>query len=295
MIRRRIVDDRLGPCFGLITQVDHAHLAGQLAQHLGTSRYHCPDKFPAFLAATTHHDAGWPLHDDAPTLNRDGYPTDVFEMPHALAFRVWSPAPDIAREKAAATADPTSTTPAFAELLVSLHILALSGYVADHSPAFRSGKSDPKALPARFDLNKFQHKEIERQEHLRRTLGLNTELPLSLGLADENLDPREDHLRFHIRWLQALDLISLALCCTKPPAHASPEIHPTPGDQSEHLTLRREDNDLIIRPWPFAIQSIEVQTPMTLIPARSYNSEQDLHQTLSTAPTTTLQATVRAF
>ena len=41
----------------------------------------------------------------------------------------------------------------------------------------------------RDEMNKFQHREIERQEKLRRKLGLRTDVPLTLGVAKAGIDP----------------------------------------------------------------------------------------------------------
>ena len=69
-------------------------------------------------------------------------------------------------------------------------------------------------MRARFENNKFQHRQIEIQEEVRGKLGMRTDIPLTLGLAGSGFDLREDQLHFDFRWLQALDQISLGICCT---------------------------------------------------------------------------------
>lgn len=273
MIRRRV-----GNQFILITQDDHARLSGELARHLGTSRYARPSPFDEFTAAVTLHDAGWPEHDRAPELNKDGYPIDVFETTRDIALRVWPGAPI-----ATAAGGP------WAELLVSLHILALSANIIARSAG---GRED--TIPARFEMNKFQHREIERQENLRRRLGLSTEIPLTLGLADENetSDALEAHLRCHLRWLQAMDALSLALCCTDVPIpHV--EIHAQPGAYTETLHFRRDRNDVTVTPWPFAGEQIQVDIPCRAIPARQYATVADLHAEIAGATPQHLHAHVK--
>src|SRR5689334_4373848 len=110
MIRRRVADE-----FWLFTQHDHALLAGVLAERLGNDTFASPDPREAVVRGVAMHDCGWPLHDDAPTLNRHGEPLDVFETPPQIGLRVWSEA-----ARRAAGADP------YAGLLVSLHSLSLS-------------------------------------------------------------------------------------------------------------------------------------------------------------------------
>jgi len=47
-----------------------------------------------------------------------------------------------------------------------------------------------------FDLNKFQHKQVEHQQALRKALDLRTDVPLRLGLAEPGTGAREDLLLF---------------------------------------------------------------------------------------------------
>jgi len=65
-------------------QNDHAILAGQLAQHFGNDRFATPEPRESVLTGVRMHDAGWPLHDDEPTLNKAHHPLDVFEVPRSI-------------------------------------------------------------------------------------------------------------------------------------------------------------------------------------------------------------------
>src|SRR5215207_5051766 len=85
MIRRKHGSD-----FLLITQHDHALVAGQLAEVFGNDHFAAPLPREQTLAGVNLHDCGWPLHDDQPTLNPDGLPLDVFETPRDIGFRVWT-------------------------------------------------------------------------------------------------------------------------------------------------------------------------------------------------------------
>ncbi len=70
MIRRDV-----GNAYLLIAQDDHAKLAAELARHFGNQRFMWrPDPWREVVDAVAMHDAGWPLHDDAPTLNLAGLP-----------------------------------------------------------------------------------------------------------------------------------------------------------------------------------------------------------------------------
>lgn len=290
MIRRRLpATPGEPPRFALISQDDHARVAGVLASQLtGTSRYLKPEPFEAFVAATELHDAGWPEHDDpargfGPQLSKDGFPLDVFETTREVAMRVWPGAPE-----AAASRGP------WAELLASLHILALSAY-ATSDTGINHEKIDTSTLPARFDFNKFQHREIERQERLRATLGLRRDLPLSMGLAEEGVDEGEDKVRWLLRWLQAMDVCSLALCCTTPPMDRTQDVHAGPGEVGETLSLRRDGNDLVVSPWVWPVERIEITIPAVTVPARRYAGREDLAAEMSAGERIEIRAEVRPY
>jgi hypothetical protein len=154
MIRRDAGDDYL-----LITQTDHAAVAGELAAHFGNGKFARPVPREPLLTAVAMHDQGWPLHDDEPTLNKRGLPLDVFEVPRPIALMVWA-----ASSERAAEADP------YAGLLVSLHSLSLSIHATPPPPS-KLEKFDVQRMHEQFAVNKFQHREIERQEQIRLGLG----------------------------------------------------------------------------------------------------------------------------
>lgn len=212
MIRREAGNE-----FILITQNDHAILAAELAGHFGNSRFAAPRRRESVLSGVRLHDAGWPLHDDEPTLNPSHQPLDVFETPRPIALKVWC-----------ASAERAAAADTYGGLLASLHSLALSIYATTHAP-HQHEKFDISQMHERFEVNKFQHREVERQEQLRRRLGLRTDLPLKHGLAEPNASPEDDQVMFDFRLLQAMDLISLCLCCTKPPAEQTQDVFKQPG------------------------------------------------------------------
>src|SRR4030095_2546254 len=81
----------------------------------------------------------------------------------------------------------------YAGLLVSLHVLALSALAEKRDQSPHERFKDPRDL---FDLNKFQHKQIEHQQALRAALDLRTDVPLRLGLAQPGPGARGDRLPF---------------------------------------------------------------------------------------------------
>jgi len=276
MIRRTLRDR-----FFLITQDDHAHLAGVLARRWGNTRFSRPEPAESTFLGATLHDCGWPLHDLAPTLNQRGLPLDVFETPREIALRVWT-----------ASAQGAAQRDAYAGLLVSLHVLSLSAY-AMTATEISQEKFHSASPMDRFEINKFQHQEVERQEAMRHRLGLRTDRPLKMGLADDSADEGERRLRFNFRLLQAMDLISLALCCTQPPAGQTQEVLDRPGGQSMRLGMRRvEDNAVRVEPWPFDRPTIELEVPYRAMAAKKYENAEEFGQKFAEAAVQILQFNV---
>jgi hypothetical protein len=158
MIRRTAGNDLF-----LITQQDHAHFAGQMAAHWsGLAEIASGSDKQAVLDGVRRHDDGWAAFDQQPALNAAGLPRDVLETSIEVAVRIW----------ASSTEQGLAGSP-LAALLISLHQLRLSDLVQGRA-------SSPAEI---FALNKFQHRQIEIQERLRRQLGYRTDVPLHLGLA----------------------------------------------------------------------------------------------------------------
>ena len=277
MIRRQVGDE-----FFLIAQHDHAILSGKLAEHFGNASFARPAPWESVVMAVRMHDCGWPLHDDQPTLNAHGLPLDVFESPRPIALKVWT-----------ASAERTAAIDPYAGLLVSMHSLSLSIPAASSDAAHRE-PFDASHLTERFAINKFQHREVERQEQLRRRLGLRTDLPLTHGLAEPHACDEDDQLAFNFRLLQAMDLLSLCLCCTDPPVRKSQDVFAVPSGQSVHLKMSRDASGAsTVDPWPFDIERIDLAVPVRRIPAGAFRDQTDLHEALKIARVDELPLVVR--
>lgn len=289
--------------FLLIPQHDHAVSSGKLAEHVGNGRFARPEPRDAVLRGVSLHDGGWPLHDEQPTLNPQHLPFDVFESKPEVAMMVWrasveraagglSAAPLDEAEGASSHSVPFSCAHPYAGLLVSLHVLALSRLAieASNSKAERSPAHPNRVL---FEVNKFQHKQIEIQEQFRRQLGLATDQPLTFGLAESSSDPREQQLIHNFRLLQALDQISLAACCTQPPADHTTPLPPRPAAAPVTLSLKREGNDVWVDPWPFDVDQIPCSIPFRRIPSEPFEDEPTFRRVYAAAPVEKLSLLVR--
>ncbi len=269
MIRRK-----MGDRFFLIAQHEHAMLSGRLAEKFGNARFAPPNPSADTIAAASLHDCGWPEHDDHPTLNHRHQPTDVFESPLSISLAMWSAGPDRAADRLPYT-----------QLLISLHVLGLSAYAS----------SKPRTHQELFELNRFQHRECERQEELRRKLGLSVTTPLYLGLAMKDHSPPELQLKRNHYIIQAMDRISLALCCDQVPAAQVENMVPRPGEAAITLSLTRaDDTTLIVDPWPFDAPSLSVSVPYRAVAARAYANERELQAAYDAAAVEQLALTVKS-
>jgi hypothetical protein len=266
MIRREEHGD-----FLLITQHDHALLAGELAEAFGNGRFASPRPHASAIVGIAQHDCGWPLHDDEPTLSHEGKPLDVFETTPEIGLKVWT-----------ASAERASALDPYAGLMVSLHVLSLSVFATTRT-GFIHEKWDLENAAEKFAVTKFQHREIERQEKLRMQLGLRTDRPTHHKLPREAAQKKEDELTFNFRLLQAMDLVSLAACCTKPPSNQTQEVLEQPGGAALHLDLARAGSDVVVTPWPFAVELIELKIPAARLAARSYENVEDFRAAYATA------------
>jgi hypothetical protein len=268
MIRRR---DERGLL--LIRQVEHAALSAKLAAAVGNERFASPLPRGEVLRAVELHDAGWPMHDDAPTLNQRAQPTDAFEMPLDLSLRIWSASTEVA----------TAANP-YTGLLVSLHGLGLSQ------------RAHPEPIQSRTDafaLIKFQHAQIEIQETLRRQLGMNIDIPLRDGMAETGGREEEDLLRHNFHLLEFADQLSLNLCFDQGRfpnlsliAHA--------GEAATQLTVwRRQAGCFVLDPWPLAGQDLQVTAMAVRLPDRKFADEQELRAALAAAERVPLSMTVQ--
>jgi hypothetical protein len=276
MIRRRTGND-----FCLIAQHDHALLSGQLARHIGNKLFQ-PIRVKPAIVGIELHDCGWPLHDERPTLNEQGLPLDVFESPRSIALEVWQASADRAAQR-----DP------YAALLVSLHVLSLSVNASTPTPQ-KHEKFDMAQAKTRFEVNRFQHNQIELQERLRRSLGMALDIPLRHGLAEESRDPRELALHYHFRLLQATDQISLALCCTQPPSDQIRPVLTRPGGKQMSLRVRRAaPTELLVSPWPFDVEQLEVATKFRRVPGNAYDELELFRRTYDAAKDETISFSLR--
>jgi hypothetical protein len=275
-----MIRHRLGDEFLLITQHDHARLSGYLATHIGNTLFAPPIPYQEVIDGIGLHDCGWPLHDQRPTLNAQGQPLHVLESPMSVAIPVWSESVRLA-----------SQHNAYSGLLVSLHVLALSSLAEKRDQSPHERHRDAREL---FDLNKFQHNQIEHQQQLRAAVGLRTDIPLRLGLSPPGTGAREDLLLFGYHLLKAMDRTSLDVCSGEDLFQTIEEVYSRPG--AKPLTLRvghPRHFELTLDPWPFDQPVLTYDIPCRRLPAQRYESEAEFHRFFNAVTPDAVQVTVR--
>ncbi|MDP9174186.1 MAG: DUF3891 family protein [Planctomycetota bacterium] len=267
-----------GDSFFLITQHDHALLAGEMARHIGNERFAPPSPFDSVIFAIAQHDCAWPLHDNHPTLNAERQPRHVFESPCDIALRVWT----TSVERVAAK-DP------YAGLLVSLHAMALARHAVSH----QRDDSPETARQELFKFNRFMHQQAELQESLRLKLGMRVDAPLRGGLAKPGRSSEEDQLLANFHLLQFMDQLSLNLCFDRLIFETVRPVYPRPGEPMLEVRLQRESEGILrIEPWPFDAKRLDLSVVARKIPARAYQDQIELQQIYAAAPTDNLAVVV---
>lgn len=248
----------------------HARLARELAAHAGNAHFGGPQPLDAVLQAIGLHDAGWTDQDRHPTLNAAGEPVDAFEMPLETSLAIWS----LSAQRAQAAGP-------YAGLLVSLHGLALSALATVRTPA------------QKFALIKFQHRQVEAQESLRRELSMRTDLPLRQGLADPGRSEDEDRLLLNFRLLQLADQLSLNLCFDEARFASIKPVLAQSDKETTALTFSRQQTDRFsLDPWPFDQDELTFQVPAKCVGTEKYRNDEELRQALDRAAERTIQVSL---
>ncbi len=256
MIRRKASKGYL-----LITQNDHAEVAGRIAAHWGNQVFPVPSPRDAVVSAVECHDAGWSIHDDTPTLNEERRPASFYEMPVNWYTRLW-----VASVSAAAAQGGP-----MAGLIVSWHFTTLATLIP----------REDQADPVRNMLTDFMAAQHARRDDYCQALGLSR----SMADCPPVASTREDHAAAYNWWLlRACDWLSLQLCdCELPePMRAPPSMN---GPTSAPLSARRTgDGNLVLEPWPLEVERLSLELSAKRVPSSRYRTQADLLRAYQCAP-----------
>lgn len=262
MIRRRGENGLL-----LVTQEDHARLAGRIAARWGNRRYAAPEPHEHVVSAVTRHDAGWSLHDGRPTLNGDHQPAAFYELPPETSVRMW-----VASVSAAA-----GCAGAMGGLLVSWHFSGL----ARHIPI------EEQSEPVENLLRDFMCVQQARRRDYCGTLGL------SAGLAETPEAPMTEDDRkavYNFSVLRTCDWLSLYLCAGELPDCMMAARETLLPDEGGALNVQWLDEQTLgISPWLLKGHGLWLDVPGRFVPHGCYRSDADLRRVYGQADAAVLR------
>ena len=250
MIRRTQQDDTGAESWILISQVEHARLAGMLAERWAQPPLAPLERGDELLEAIYHHDDGWADWERTAGVDvESGRPIDFTEMPLVESLAIW-------RDSIASAAEHGP----LAGYLVSAHFCALL-------ERFSSGwKKTPSqtAIAEAFLAG--------QEEQQSAWLGQPQESWESAVGSVERVLEAQDALVF----LQNCDALSLWLCCSQ---HPSPQTFALAGAPA--ATFRSDAKFAVTAsPWPFLADRFELEAVGRSIPAIRYETP----AALATAP-----------
>jgi hypothetical protein len=248
MIRREpAAPDAAGATWILISQVDHAHLAGRLAEHWGAG-----DVLPLvardqLLWAIEHHDDGWDEWEQTPDVEPTaGRPRSFTEMRLDEGLEIWGRSIITAAEH-----------DALAGFVVSGHFCAL----------LRRFDAAWKDKPAQTQM---AEQFLATYDHLREGC-------LKAWLA-RSPDHSPELAERALHQLQLFDALSLWFCCCESPeaeAFATPS-GPAVLLEMTDLSGGRSPQTVTAAPWPLAVEGLNLEIPGRAVPLRRYQGRADL-------------------
>jgi hypothetical protein len=225
------------------------------------------------VTAGRHHDDGWSLWESVPRVDaatRRPYQfTDLPVVEHLGFYR--------------AGIDRVLAEDSYAGLLVSMHLAGLyqRRFGSDGSlPTTPPTSAEAEVLHAILAQLKIEQETL--REQLRRQ-----------GIPARFLE--DAHLGVNYQLLQFVDRLSLYFC-TAPPRPAILKSVPRDYSGTEtELTLEpRGSGAVSLSPYPFDTDPLRVRIPASVVPDRSYESDEDFRATFAAAPVSALEFEIRA-
>lgn len=265
MIRRDITLPDGRPGWALISQVEHARIAWDVARAWNTEAYPLATPHEELLAAVLHHDDGWLAWELRPTVV-EGKPRDFMEMPLDESLAIW--------RRSIAVAQTCGPLAAYA---VGSHFAALTRWSlekGEHSESWRD-------LAEEF-LEEQEELAAERlAELVARDGGTQADLDGVVATAEAR---RNADQAWHA--LQFFDRVSLWLCCAE---RREAETIDVPESLGTGLGAFRFEPcgsgsggggaEIAIRPWPLRVDRLEVTTLAAGVPRTTYDSPDQLART----------------
>ncbi len=260
----------------LIRHPDHAALAGQFAQAWGNDHFRKPEPFVDWAEGVRRHDDGWAERDRTPTITSAGKPSafgadlvggytafEEIDLPEYLGVR--GKAMEI-----------VAGDNAYAAILISMHTCNLLTEHADRSTI------RPEQLVL---LDEF----VTKQRH--RQLELRAEAADSGRFSDADLTV--ERLLENFRLLQACDNLSLLSCVDfEKPATLLHSLPLNDGCTSGVTVQRSALRTFRLDPWPFAVDSLELEIPGRPVSGDLFPNSKALQERYAAAPSTMLSVRI---
>ena len=246
--------DPAGPL--LITQVSHAWLAWQIAEHWGNRAFARPAPRAEVLAAVLLHDGGWTEFDAAPGVDGDGRPLTLDRMPPAAHLEIWRSSVGRAAEHSR-----------YAGLLVAAHH---SGVVERKTGALLDRSDTTGARAAQAFRAEMERLQATWREGLR---------------VDARYRPYLDGPAWDasLALLEACDSISVHLCAQLG-ARFTVSAHSPSGDVQE---IRMASDDAVtwrVHPWPLEGDRVRLHCEGRRAGGSRFASREALSEALKHAP-----------
>lgn len=258
--------------YRLITQNDHADLAGQFAAHWGNEKFAGLRPRESMVLAVDSHDNGWWHWDINPSVDDQGVPITFRKTPRKILFEYLTRGINNVIEK-----------DLYAGLMVSLHLAGLSQQRYGTLPS----------VPKRDDESTL--KFVREQEASHETLkGKVKRMEQYAGATTP------DYFWFNYRMMEVFDRLSLFFCCnfdiqgglsevSNPQAdHESgrayygASIKPTPvklESEDVELQLRPVGKDkIVVDPYTFDRSPLKVSVRGRMIPRKAYQSQEEFRE-----------------
>jgi len=242
----------------LVSQHDHAVLAGEIIALWGNGVFSPPRPFEEVVFAVREHDSGWKSWDSRPKINpENGYPANFMEMESGDQYGIWKGSYlGHAKERP------------YASSLVALHFSRFNEKSLNKNP----GNGSAKLL------------EREIREFVSGNLGIEIE-------SDEmNALPLD--VKINLRFVQVGDIISLTLC------HGwyDMDIKDVPVNyEGDAATIKMSSSDgfnFTMDPYPFAAPVIKCSVPAVRLEQKTFESDDDLRRALKDAEPDALDFTI---
>lgn len=220
----------------LISQIEHAHLAGQLAAHWALEPFAPIAERPEVIAAIVHHDDGWAQWEKSPAVEPDlGRPLSFMEMPLTESLAIWGESSD----RAAALGN-------LAGSMVASHFI---GRLLQSSMA--------KTDPARAWIAAMRSRQADW---------------LAAWQADDPANNRPELASLAVTYMRMFDTLSLWFCTAE---QSEPYRLVTPEGLEIRFAPQPSDS-VTVTPWPLRTATLNLTARGGAVAIARYTSRADL-------------------